>query len=468
MSDLKHKLEQGICHDGIDNLLDNHKSQIKSRDQTIASLKQQLKSKFSETEDHDSEIKTRQGIIESLECQVETLENKLDNSLTNEEAIKKLSANHKLEIESRDSQISALKTKMNSLASVYTSNSEKMDELITNQSSEIASRDAKIVQLKKELSSLQTKCSQDISEVDKTETSLRGKVDSLQKELQDLEKSTVAQQLAISEDHKKEMAERNNYIESLKTKLVDLERSHLFGKEKLETLVTNKETELESRNQLICTQQQEIENLKQSIQQGKTGDSGKMERLSANHREKLSSRDAEIKKLTNQISELKASMLSERNRIKDYQMRLEESQKLNDKASKDLILKHNSEMKALVENQKRNDEASQGLKLKHINEIKALEESQKRSEEASKDLKLKHRNELESLETEKTGLNQKVNEITAQCQQYQKDLGECKASHQEQMARIKQLESDLQQSSFKKTVANTVEDDRTKRTVSFG
>ena len=456
VSDLKHKLEQGICHDGIDNLLDNHKSQIKSRDQTIASLKQQLKSKFSETEDHDSEIKTRQGIIESLECQVETLKNKLDNSLTNEEAIKKLSANHKLEIESRDSQISALKTKMNSLASVYTSNSDKMDELITNQSSEIASRDAKIVQLKKEFSSLQTKCSQDSSEVDQTETSLRGKVDSLQKELQDLEKSTVAQQLAIIEDHKKEMAERNNYIESLKTKLVDLERSHLFGKEKLETLVTNKETELESRNQLICTQQQEIENLKQSIQQGKTGDSGKMERLSANHRDKLSSRDAEIKKLTNQISELKASMLSERNRIKDYQMRLEESQKLNDKASKDLILKHNSEMKALVENQKRNDE------------IKALEESQKRSEEASKDLKLKHRNELESLETEKTGLNQKVNEITAQCQQYQKDLGECKASHQEQMARIKQLESDLQQSSFKKTVANTVEDDRTKRTVSFG
>ena len=472
VADLQHKLEQGTCHDNIDDLLTNHKSQIKARDQNIASLKQQLKSKFSETKDHESEIKTRQELIESLESQVETLRNTLDNNLTNEEAIKKLSANHKLEIESRDSQISTLKTKMNSLASVYESNSNKMDELITNQSSEITSRDAKIEQLKNELSSLHTKCSQDISEVDKTEASLRGKVDSLQKQLQDLKSTTAAQQLTINDVHNKEIAERNDYIESLRIKLVDLERSHLFGKENLETLVTNKESELESRNRLIRSQQEEIDNLKQSIQQGKTADDGKIEQLSANQKDELSSRDAEIKKLTNQIAELKAGMLSERNQIKDYQMRLEESRKLSDEASKDLISKHTKEMQALKESQKSSDEARKDLVLKHKNEMKALKESRKHSEETSKDLilkhnkemqalmesqkrndeasrelKLKYTNEMKSLEMEKTDLSQKINEITAQCQKYQKELKDHETSHQKQMLRIKQLENDLLQQS---------------------
>ena len=85
--------------------------------------------------------------------------------------------------------------------------------------------------------------------------------------------------------------------------------------------------------------------------------------------------------MTNQITELKAGMLSERNQIKDYQMRLEESRKLSDEASKDLISKHTKEMQALKESQKSSDEARKDLVLKHKNEMKALKESRKHSEE---------------------------------------------------------------------------------------
>ena len=444
-----------------------HENEIKIKLVTIKALKQEnniLKEKIHNISEgaigkYKNELNimlTGQNEMKSTESQKISLQLRIDQleqeiSVLHRQTVEKtevdnLTTSYVKDLKTRDQLIISLKTNVDALQKKLeeATSIENIENLLANHKLQIKSRDKTIFSLKEQ----------------ETEASLCKKIDSLQNEVRKLESSSV------TENQRKEMAERDEHIKTLEAKLAELEMSHLVSKEKFQTLITNKEIELDSRYQLILSQQKEIENFKQSTQQDKADDDDKIKRLSANHKAEIKSRDAEIKKLANQIAALEVEITSEEDQIKDYQKRLEESRKYTDETTKELKEKHNKEMKALE---------LEKLEMKQkINDINAQceqyqKELSKHEATQGEELKEKHNKEMKALELEKLEMKQKINDINARCEQYQKDLMKHEASYKEQVTRIKQLENDLQQSFYQqKKKIDAEKDTKTKSNKSLG